>query len=130
MSNADSGANNQEESYHNIPSSKYFWISRRHDHGIAVHYGFFKVWTVFLVSFVSASTAVLCLTNWWQILFTTALTWLFITHYYIGFPAVAIIAGYIYIKRSRAENRRLQNQLARERKRAVEDAQITLSKKR
>jgi hypothetical protein len=130
MSNADSSANNQEESYHNIPSSKYFWISRKTDHGIAVHYGFFKAWSLFLISFVGLSTAVLCLTNWWQLFAVASTKFLFWDNWYIGFPTVGIISGYFYIKHTRKVNRKLQEQLARQRKRAVEDAQITLSKKR
>jgi hypothetical protein len=130
MSNADHSGNNDEESYHNIPSSKYFWISRKTDHGIAVHYGFFKAYTVFLVSLIGLSTAILCLTNWWQLAFIRFGTFFFVDYYYIGFPIVGITLAIWYIRRSVKEKKKLLSQIESARIRKYQDSVIEQNAKR
>jgi hypothetical protein len=124
MSNADNSGNNYEETYHNVPDSQYFYISREKGRGIAVHKGFFKLWTVILCLIIGVSTAILCLTNWWQTLTVTLLTFIYIKNWVIGFPATFVAIGIFYVWYGRRKKRLLRERNERLRIRRFQDALI------
>lgn len=83
-----------EEVYHQVPASRYFYIS---DKVGAVPKGFFKYWTTAVIALTAAATVIACETNWWQIFFTRLANLLFITYWYIGWPALLIGAVFMYV---------------------------------
>jgi len=122
-------ANNPDgkyETYHEVPGSKYFFISG--PTGVAVHKNFFKWWSLFLVGFTSVSTTLLCLTNYWQLLLTATFNLLFVKVWYIGWPTLFITITVTYLWYSHRSKKRMKEQVEQQRRRAVEDAQISLSK--
>ena len=115
------------EPFHEVPTRDYFWLE---PNDILVHKAFFKYYTLALMLSISVSTAVLCLTNWWQIFFTYALTNIYLKAplAYIGWPATLVFGIYIYYRYNKRQKEKVFAHRAYERKRAVEDAQITLSR--
>jgi hypothetical protein len=108
-------ANNNErlESFHEIPSSKYWWLPG----DIAVPKEFFKIWTLTLLLFTSTATAIACLTTWWQTIIATVATALYLKNWYIGWPLTigSIIIFYVWytrrqkrLQRERAERLRMR----------------------
>jgi hypothetical protein len=113
MSNADNSGNNANETFFNVPESKYFFISRSHQ-GIAVHKGFFKWYSLTLALFFSISTAILCLTNWWQTAAVMIITTLFLGKlWFIGWPAVLISIPVFYFWYKRRQARLLRERKSR-----------------
>jgi hypothetical protein len=131
MSNADNSGNNKEESYHNVPGAQYFYWSRGGlGRDIAIHKEFFKYSIPFTFLFGCISTAILLLTDWWQLAFTRIATFLFIDYYYIGFPGVGITVAYFYLKHNRKEKRKLKEQIEHMRLRKYQDSVIEQNSKR
>jgi hypothetical protein len=93
---ANSGSDS--ETYHEVPASKYWYLG---DAIGAVPKGFFKFWSPFLVITSVATTVIACETDWWQQFFTRIATYLYITNWFIGWPATAIgiIVLYVYSAR-------------------------------
>ena len=88
---------------------------------IAIPTAFFKAWTLFLVLFTGASTAVLCLTDWWQQFFTLLATALYVRYYYIGWPATILTVGILYLwNRHRVKVKRARQAAAAHRRRFEE----------
>jgi mannose/fructose/N-acetylgalactosamine-specific phosphotransferase system component IIC len=112
---------------YSIPTSEYWWFSGPE---IAISKKFFKYWTVFTAGFFVISTAVFCLTNWWQLAFIRFGTFLFVDYYYIGFPIVGITLAIWYIRRSVKEKKKLLSQIESARIRKYQDSVIEQNAKR
>jgi hypothetical protein len=112
-------ANNPDkyETYHEIPGSKYFFISG--PTGVAIHKDFFKMWTLMIIVASAVTTLIAVYTDWWQTLIMWTLTSLFVTHYYVGWPALGIGSLVFYVWYVRRQKR-----LARQRKQQAESARI------
>jgi hypothetical protein len=115
-------ANNTDKSspFHEIPSSDYWWLPG----DIAVPIGFTKAWTLLTIILSSGSTAILCLTTWWQQLFTYITTYFYITHWYIGWPASIITAIVAYFILNKRHERKLAEKAEAARMRKYQNALI------
>lgn len=123
MSQADNSGNNADKPYFNIPADRYFWLWGKRG-GTAVPTQFFKLWTGFLIAFTFVSTTVLWLTDWWQILITRLLTFFYITHWYVGWPATTVTLVIMYYWYSRRQKRNRRERAEWLRRRRYEDAVI------
>lgn len=93
---------NIHETFHEIPSAQYFFISG--DPGIALHKRFFVYYTAFLSLSVFVMTLIGLFTNWYWLLFTKGLTWVYVSNWMIGFPAtffVSVGCYYWWIQRKK-----------------------------
>ena len=112
---------NDSETYHEVPASKYWYLG---DAIGAVPKGFFQFWTPFLIIGTATVTSIACLTNWWQLFFTAAFTYIYIKNWMISLPITGLSLGVLYIWRNQKgkHKRALQNERARIRK--YQDAEI------
>jgi hypothetical protein len=88
-------AGSDSETYHEVPASKYWYLG---DTIGAVPKGFFKFFTSFVIIVTAASTAIACLTNWWQ----QVLAAIFIGRFwYVGWLLVLVAVIVILFKSRR-----------------------------
>ena len=103
-----------DQSYFNVPAHKYWAIWNKPL--IIVHTSFFKTWTLFWIAFTGVSTAILCLTDWWQQFLVLTLTWFYIRNPVVGFPVTiaGAAATYFLLKRRRKQRRKQLQRLMEE----------------
>jgi hypothetical protein len=83
------------ETYHEVPASKYWYLG---DTIGAVPKGFFKFFTTFVIIITAASTAIACLTDWWQ----RILALLFVGQlWYIGWITVGLTSLILFAVKKR-----------------------------
>jgi hypothetical protein len=121
MSDKSKGSN---EGYHEIPVDVCIYLGDKFG---AVNYAFLKVYTPTLLIFASVSTAILCLTDWWQRLFMYLY---FGSAWYVGWIGTALFTGIVYFKLHRRSKRRRQQQKDSAHKRRVEKGLISLGEGR
>ena len=112
----------QHDGYHEIPVDKSIYLG---DEFGPVSYSFLKFYTVTLTILIGASTAIACLTTWWQQLFMLLY---FGSAWYVSWGATAIVAGLIYWKFSRRQKRLTRERRDADRRRKVEDGLIKFGK--
>jgi len=104
-------ANNPDkpQSYHEVPASKYWYLG---DVIGAVPKAFFKVFTPAIIILTATVTTIANLTNWWWLLGSAILQFIFIRFWYIGWPAIilSVGGGYIYYRVKQTEKRKAQEQ--------------------
>jgi amino acid permease len=115
-------ANNNDKAspFHEIPSSEYWWLPGDR----ALHKSTFKTWTLTVMVFTSAATAIACLTNWWQIMITALFTTVYINHWYIGFPVTFTVILVTYVWYDRRRKRLLREEEERRHMRKYREATI------
>lgn len=99
---------NEPETFHEVPASKYWYLG---DKIGAVPKGFFKFWTPFIIVSTAITTAVACLTDWWQILAVRLGTFVFVDNWIISFPAIGIAGLILYVRRNMKEKKKLKDQI-------------------
>ena len=89
---------------YSIPTSEYWWFTGPEQ---AISKWFFKYWTLFIAGIFTVSTAIACLTNWWWILASSTLSFIFIKYWLVGWPALglSLLFGYIYFRVRRTHQR-------------------------
>ena len=114
------------ETFHEVPASKYWYLG---DAIGAVPKGFFKFYTPFIIVATAVTTAIACLTDWWQIAFTRLATFIFVENWAISLPVIGFTSLVLYIRHNWKEKRKRKNQLEKERIRKYQNAVINQSER-
>ena len=112
---------NESETFHEVPASKYWYLG---DAIGAVPKGFFKFYTPFVIIMTAATTAIACLTDWWQIAFTRLGTFIFIENWIISLPSIGVASLILYVRHSMKEKQKIKARNEKERIRRYQDAII------
>ena len=115
---------NRDSSFHEVPTYEYIFIS-----GVAIHKRFFKYYTFTLTGLVGVSVTIACLTDWWLILASALLQYVFIRAWYVSFPALAITSVVTYVWYKRRKMRLFKENMKREREEEYKDAVIDTNKR-
>ena len=108
---------------YSIPSFEYWWIPGAEQ---AISKWYVKVSTPLVFLAGCFFTAILLLTNWWQLFLLRLATLLYVQAWYVGWPVTLIIGGYTYYRYSRRRKRMIEQEQRRLHQLRLENAQIQL----